>query len=139
MTKQIRNAITDRIYGHFGDDYNIEIESKEQGFETPCFFVQMLETQEIAKPMNRYLLINPVKIVYFPKSEYEPMDECYEVQSDLKDLLHYITLADRTTLRGTDIRTMIVGKQLHAFVNYDFYATKNKETSEKMGVLERRR
>ena len=138
MTKQIRNAITNRIYEKFGDDYNIEIESKEQGFTTPCFFVQMLETQEIAKPMNRYLLINPVKIVYFPKSEYEPMNECYGVQSDLKNILHYITLADGTKLRGTDIRTVVVGKQLHAFVNYDFYATKDGDTSELMGVLERR-
>jgi hypothetical protein len=138
MTKQIRDAITNRIYEQFGDDYNIEIESKEQGFTTPCFFVQMLETQEIAKPMNRYLLINPVKIVYFPKSEYEPMNECYGVQSDIKNILHYITLADGTKLRGTDIRTVVVGKQLHAFVNYDFYATKDGDTSELMGVLERR-
>jgi len=138
MTKHIRDSITNRIYERFGNDYNIEIESKEQGFTTPCFFVQMLETQEIAKPMNRYLLINPVKIVYFPKSEYEPLDECYGVQSDLKDILHYITLADGSVLRGTDIRTTIEGKQLHAFVNYDFYATKDGDTSELMGVLERR-
>ena len=138
MTRLIRTAVTDRIHERFGDGYEIEIESKEQGFTTPCFFVQMLETQEIAKPMNRYLLINPVKIVYFPKSEYAPMDECYGVQSDLKDILHYITLEDGTILRGTDIRTTIVGKQLHAFVNYDFYATKDGDTSELMGVLERR-
>ena len=128
MTRQIRDGITNRIYGHFGDDYNIEIESKEQGFTTPCFFVQMLETQEIAKPMN----------VYFPKSEYEPMDECYGIQSDLKDILHYITLADGTILRGTDIRTKVESGQLHAFVNYDFYATKDGDISELMGVLERR-
>lgn len=138
MTKHIRDSITNRIYERFGNDYNIEIESKEQGFTTPCFFVQMLETQEIPKPMNRYLLINPVKIVYFPKSEYEPLDECYGVQSDLKNILEYITLADGSVLRGTDIRTVIVGKQLHAFVNYDFYAIKDGDTSELMGVLERR-
>ena len=138
MTRQIRDGITDRIHEHFGDDYNIEIESKEQGFTKPCFFVQMLETQEIAKPMNRYLLINPVKIVYFPESEYEPMDECYGVQSDLKDLLHYITLEDGTVLRGTDIRTRVDGGLLEVFVNYDFYATKDANRSELMGVLERR-
>ena len=138
MTKQIRKGITNRIYDKFGDDYNIEIESKEQGFEKPCFFVQMLESQEIARPMNRYLLINPVKIVYFPKSEYEPMDECYGVQSDLKNILHFITLEDGTILRGTDIRTKVDEGQLHAFVNYDFYATKDGDTSELMSVLERR-
>jgi len=138
MTRDIRNGITNKIYEHFGNDYNIEIESKEQGFTTPCFFVQMLETQEIAKPMNRYLLINPVKIVYFPKSEYEPLDECYGVQSDLKNILEYIVLADKSTLRGTDIRTVIDGKQLHVFVNYNFYAIKDGDTSELMGVLERR-
>ena len=138
MTKKIRDGITDKIHEFFGDDYNIEIESKEQGFEKPCFFVQMLETQDIPKPMNRYLLINPVKIVYFPKSEYEPTDECYGVQSDLKDILHYITLRDGTILRGTDIRTTVDRGQLHAFVNYDFYATKDGDNSELMGVLERR-
>lgn len=138
MTRLIRTAVTDRIHERFGDGYEIEIESKEQGFAKPCFFVQMLETQEIAKPMNRYLLINPVKIVYFPKSEYAPMDECYGVQSDLKTILHYITLEDGTILRGTDIRTKVDGGQLHVFVNYDFYATKDGDTSELMGVLERR-
>ena len=133
MIKYILDGITNAIYEQFGDGYNIHVNPEEQGVDEPCFFVYLMKSDEYEKTMGRYFQHNPFHIVYFPRTEeqareetgyYEPNNECYEVLRQLLSTLRYITLADGSVVRGTNLSGEVSDKRLSFYVDYDLYVNR---------------
>lgn len=50
----ITDAISNKIYSIFGDDYNIENDEVKQGFETPSFFIKQINGSRNKRLKDRY-------------------------------------------------------------------------------------
>lgn len=134
MTDYITNGITNAIYNEFGDDYNIYVDSQEQGANEPCFFVYLIDSREDEKTMGRYLQKNLYHITYFPKTEeaaraetgyYEPNKECQDVLRKLTEILRYVEISDGSLIRGTELNGQIADSQLSFYVHYDLYLNRS--------------
>lgn len=134
MLNEIISGVCLKLNEVFGDDTVIYKESIPQGFEKPCFFVQMAEP--IIKPLlqGRYNRINPIRIQYFAQ-EKDSNFSCANVFEDMYLALEYIT-ADGDLWRGTNMRGEFIDGVLTFFVNYNC-TIHRKSTATTMGNLEK--
>lgn len=126
MYNEILAAITTRLDELF-PDCNIRVDATEQGFETPCFFVQFLEPSE--KPILgcRYFRDTGVCIQYFPEDGEKTAQELYQMADSLLDGMEYITREDGNQMRGTNRKCKIYDGILNFFVNYNGFVIKKEE------------
>ena len=120
MIKEMRYGITSALYEKFGEKYNIYIDSIEQGYHNPCFFVSLVDWFSDPLLMGRERVHTQYNITFFPENEEEPTDECYEMIQRLKDCLRMITLENGDIFRGTDMDAKVVDGLLQFYVTYNF-------------------
>ena len=106
--------------------YRIYTESVEQGLKEPCFSIMCLKPEAQRKGTGRTRRFYSFDIVYFPKSDCEPVQECTEVYENLVECLMDIT-ADGHILHGSDISGTVVEGILHVQVTYDLFLLKQVE------------
>ena len=83
MLNEIVNGIGLKLSKSF-NGIDIHKEELEQGFEEPCFFIDLLNPSEKQIIGNRYLRSYLFDIVYFPKKKsseeiFEVLDKLYSV------------------------------------------------------------
>lgn len=99
MIDAVMKGITDAIYGEFGEDYEIHLESSMQGTKEPAFFVRCL-TPDIKKQLGERRKMNLLfSVQYFPESKI-PKQEINRVFERLYDCLELIEV-DNKKCRGT--------------------------------------
>ena len=133
MISGIIDGICEKLASEFGDGCRIYTESVEQGFEEPCFFVQLVSPSSRRLIGRRRFRQNLFAIQYFPSSK-DPNAECCAMMDALYIALERIE-ADGDPLRGTGMRGELTDGVLSFFVNYDIYAVMREETAQ-MEVLE---
>lgn len=106
--------------------YRIYTESVEQGLREPCFSIMCLKPEAQRKGTGRTRRFYSFDIVYFPKSDCEPVQECTEVYENLVECLMDI-IADGRILHGSDISGTVVEGILHVQVTYDLFLLKQVE------------
>ena len=133
MIQEIINGISIAINNAFGDDYDIYTESIEQGFKEPCFFINMITSQNVKFLGTKYLKENLFCIQYFPKND-DTNEECMSVLEKMYSCLELITI-DSDLSRGTEMRGEIIDGVLNFFVNYDMFVYKTR-TVDEMEILD---
>ena len=113
---------------------DIHKEELEQGFEEPCFFIDLLNPSEKQIIGNRYLRSYLFDIAYFPKKKSS--EEIFEVLDKLYSVLEYIELDDGTLIRGIERSSREEDKVLHFFVTYEMFIYKLDEEKPKMKKLD---
>ena len=89
MLNEIVNGIGLKLSKSF-NGINIHKEELEQGFEEPCFFIDLLNPSEKQIIGNRYLRSYLFDIVYFPKKKSS--EEIFEVLDKLYSVLEILNL-----------------------------------------------
>ena len=133
MLNEIVNGIGLKLSKSF-NGIDIHKEELEQGFEEPCFFINLLNPSEKQIIGNRYLRSYLFDIVYFPKKKSS--EEIFEVLDKLYSVLEYIELDDSTLIRGIDRNSREEDKVLHFFVTYEMFIYKLDEEKPKMKKLD---
>ena len=117
MINDILSGLTNGIYQEFGSGYKIYTEDVEQGLSEPCFFIAVLEAQQVRIIGNRYMLTAVLDVHYFP-SEKAKNKEMQDVASRLYKVLERITFLDGDMLNGFELKWEVVDDVLHFFVTY---------------------
>ena len=115
--------------------YRIYTESVEQGLKEPCFSIMCLKPEAQRKGTGRTRRFYSFDIVYFPKSDCEPVQECTEVYENLVECLMDIT-ADGHILHDSDISGTVVDGILHVQVTYDLFLLKQVEEQNMEAITE---
>ena len=119
----------------FFPDYDIYGEKVRQGFEEPCFFVQILPSKQ-EKELQSYRREEMFDIQYFLDEFEEDANAKYEAMGNqLFQILEYLPIADGKLLRGLDMSYQIIDDVLHFNVRYEF-AFHDIATAEKMKALD---
>lgn len=132
MIAELRQAVISAIYDAFGgvDVYGEQI---KQGFQEPCFFVQVMESRTIKEVSNRYSQSIPVDVQYFADTNRELLD----VIAKLIECLEYITLQENLIIRGFNISYKVEDGVLHFFITYKFHMLKRQMVQPDMKQLQR--
>nr|DAX65488.1 MAG TPA: tail completion protein [Caudoviricetes sp.] len=133
MLNEIVNGIGLKLSKSF-NGINIHKEELEQGFEEPCFFIDLLNPSEKQIIGNRYLRSYLFDIVYFPKKKSS--EEIFEVLDKLYSVLEYIELDDGTLIRGIERSSREEDRILHFFITYEMFIYKLDEEKPKMKKLD---
>ena len=133
MLNEIVNGIGLKLSKSF-NGIDIHKEELEQGFEEPCFFIDLLNPSEKQIIGNRYLRSYLFDIVYFPKKKSS--EEIFEVLDKLYSVLEYIELDDGTLIRGIERSSREEDRILHFFITYEMVIYKLDEEKPKMKKLD---
>lgn len=133
MLNEIVNGIGLKLSKSF-NGIDIHKEELEQGFEEPCFFIDLLNPSEKQIIGNRYLRSYLFDIVYFPKKKSS--EDIFEVLDKLYSVLEYIELDDGTLIRGIERSSREEDRILHFFITYEMFIYKLDEEKPKMKKLD---
>ena len=133
MLNEIVNGIGLKLSKSF-NGIDIHKEELEQGFEEPCFFIDLLNPSEKQIIGNRYLRSYLFDIVYCPKKKSS--EEIFEVLDKLYSVLEYIELDDGTLIRGIERSSREEDRILHFFITYEMFIYKLDEEKPKMKKLD---
>ena len=135
MLNEIVNAISLKLSESF-EGTDVHVNELEQGFEEPCFFIDLLNPSEKQIIGNRYLRSYLFDITYFPKNKSQT--EIFDVLDKMHDVLEYIKLEDGTLVRGLNRNSTEEDNVLHYFVTYEMFIYKVIDSSNnaKMGKIE---
>lgn len=133
MLNEIVNGIGLKLSKSF-NGIDIHKEELEQGFEEPCFFIDLLNPSEKQIIGNRYLRSYLFDIAYFPKKKSSR--EIFEVLDKLYSVLEYIELDDGTLIRGIERSSREEDRILHFFITYEMFIYKLDEEKPKMKKID---
>lgn len=137
MINEIMDAVTNRLDELF-PDCRIYTDAVEQGLETPCFFVSVLEPAERQMIGQRYFREAGFVIQYLPdEAETDSINRnINQVLEALFDGMEYITLADGKIMNGTKRNSKVEEEILHFFVSYNCFVIKKASFKEAMDFME---
>lgn len=131
MTNDVIDAIAKAIKTQWEENCDIYINQLRQGFNTPCFFIELIEAHTEAGLSfdsrgrgGRYHDELTFQISYFPGNapgDGGDVRKMYNIIPKMGLLLELLTLADGTKIRGRDISNTIDDDVLHATVIYDVF------------------
>lgn len=122
MLNEIVNGIGLKLSKSF-NGIDIHKEELEQGFEEPCFFIQLLNPNEKQLLGNRYKQKIDLDIQYFPKNEDDNW-ELMEMAQKLNNILEVIKTEEGDLLRGLDRNSQFIDGNLHYFVTFKPFVRK---------------
>lgn len=128
MIQSIVDGISLTLHTAFGDGYKIYTESVKQGFQKPCFFIQLVTLQSRLQRGRRFFRQSSFCIHYFPNSKNAPKAECFQMQDDLFLALEYITVDD-DLLRGINMSGEFEQGVLHFLISYNMVVGMEQETT----------
>lgn len=126
----VRDAVNQELDAAFP---GVEIMGEEikQGMQEPCFFVKLLEGEQVQELGQRYRRVHSFDIQYFGTGNRS----LHDVAEKLYDAMEYVSIGDQV-FRGTGMRHEIVDGVLHFFVDYNFLVRRPAEEFPKMQTLE---
>ncbi|MEA5084356.1 MAG: hypothetical protein VB018_09400 [Lachnospiraceae bacterium] len=132
MVTNIILGIAEKIRTRYAQGgYKLYTESIKQGFEEPCFFVQLITQVQTQRLGNRYMETYSFDIQYFPNENGGENKECLDVSEELYELLEYIAV-NEDLLRGMSLNSRVQDRVLHFFVDYVVPVVRTKAEEEKM-------
>lgn len=139
MINKIVKSIAQTLEETFGKDYTLYTDFVEQGFHTPCFCIQMINSTNNKQLEKRYQRSYLFDILYFPQAE-QSTSELNEVSEKLYQCMECIQL-ESGGIWGSGMNHHIEEGVLHFFVNYNprvMVISLDEEKHEKMEILERK-
>lgn len=139
---KIIDAISDRIYDNFGTDYAIYLDPSKQEFETPAFFITLINFDSKDYIMGSRRMTLNFDLLYYPKHQYD-RQELINMMGLLNDLFSEDLEMDATinTMERVpvfDKQFRIVDDVLHFLFRLDFYADTSDDEVDKMQSLVKR-
>lgn len=124
MISNILDGVSNALYNVFNIK-NIYLETVDQCFKTPCFFLNPVNEDEKPLLANRAQRNITLDVMYFPKGKEK--QEMLNIASKLYAVLRYIELLNGDKLNGFNLKYEIVDNVLHFFVTYKpiIYYSKN--------------
>lgn len=101
MTAYIKDGIADKLTAAY-PDVPVSVESIQQGFTEPCFFISMIAVNTELDMNNRYRRNYLMNIKYFPSVSQNSNQEIEAVEESLYQILEYIEV-DGDLVRGFDM------------------------------------
>ena len=130
MINDIIDAISVRLDGEFGNEYNIYKEKVEQGFKIPSFYIKCLEHSRKKISIGRYYSINHFDIHYFSGTQ-NINDDNYSVADRISSVMEQIALLNGDIALGSNMSHHLEDGVLHFLVNFNV-TLKNVETEQDM-------
>ncbi len=124
LVNSIINGIADAVHSEFGNEYNIYIDEKEQGFNEPCFFILPIKLDSQKFIGKRYYKDFGFAIHYFQKED--SVRDRNDVFERLCECLEYISIDNDITM-GKDMRSEVSDGVLICFVRYSAFVYKATE------------
>jgi hypothetical protein len=123
MLNEIIEGVAMKLYGAFGDGYEIHRNDVKQGLVEPCFLIAPLSPSLQPLIGRRYLERNPLDVHYFP-AWGDSTTDTFRVAATLQDCLEFITLPDGDILHGTGMSYEVEDGVLHFFVSFNLILKK---------------
>lgn len=136
MINNVIKAISTKI-NSFRDKSTTKIymETVEQDFQQPCFFIKELRSSQIRELGNRYKRGHFYDIHYFPNPESNSKNqEMREIAETMYDQMEFIEVNGKLTM-GLDMNHQTIDGVLHFFVKYPFHVYKQVEKIPTMETL----
>lgn len=133
MINKLIDAVLAALIQEFGNDYKYYIEGVKQGFEEPCFFINLLNPSHELSLGSRYFRTNKFVVQYFPSSA-EPIIECSEVIERLFNCLEFIVIDGKLTM-GSSMSCDMVDGILNFKASYNMFVRKEIVLEESMDEL----
>lgn len=119
MITSVMQGVAAAIRAEFGDGYKIYIDSVEQGFQTPCFFIALVQRLDTSNLRGRYTVSVSLDVKYFPSDTRDLEEELFGVSERLENVLEYITLPGGVMLRGKERHCNTDDGELNFYVIYE--------------------
>lgn len=120
-TNDIIDGISIKLNELFGDEYTIYTNNVKQGLKFPCFFIATLPSNKKKLIGNRYE--NEFNLVIHTMLEKENLEDFNNISDKLYEL-EYITLINKDTLKGYEMKTEVSDGVLLFFITYKFFTYK---------------
>lgn len=132
---EIIKSISKAIYEHF-DKPDIYIETPEQGYRHPYFFIKLLNTEQKPDAHRKFNREYFFDIRYHPdKSKTSRYLELIKVEEGLRECL-YLVNTDTFFIRAIRFNTEVADGVLHLFVTYPFRVYQPYPVTPDMETLE---
>lgn len=123
-TDTIKSGICTALSEAFPDN-EIYTENVEQGLDSSCFSVVVVESS--IKPYTKWRYLKSVTFcVHFFPSTDEPLSEIDAIQDELQGVLEYITV-DESLIMGRNMNATITDGVLAFLVTYSAFVKKPRE------------
>lgn len=109
-------------------DVNKYIENVEQGFSTPCFFVNLIEYNKENLNENERILREKetidIQVIYFPKEEKDRRTEKRQIANIIPKLVRCVERIEvyNKTIRANSSKAVVVDDTAQVLVSFDFNA-----------------
>lgn len=108
-------------------DYKVYGEEIKQGFQAPCFFLAVINTNSKQKMIGkRYLRTISLDVHFFSEKNEEQNEQMYEMGDLLYPLLEVLQLEEQI-LQGSEMNFEIIDGVLHFFVDYKVFVYRQTE------------
>lgn len=114
------DAISIRLHEIFGDDCTVYLESVEQNLQTPCFFIQPIDSSDSNMIHNRKYREYSFVVDYIPKDDGRHRSQFAEITDKLFESFDSVTLADGTIAYTFDRSINVTDGILHFIVRFKF-------------------
>lgn len=134
----ITQGIVDALHHLYYGKVKIYTEVKKQGFEAPCFFVEMIDSFFDHELHNRYLEQGTYQISYFTNKTKGESPDYGDLQKQIRPISMVLTalpLRDGHTIRGQEISSIIEDDVLHVTVSFKRFIYKELEKKPTMETL----
>lgn len=135
----ITQGIVDAIWHLYDGQVPIYTEQQKQGFQSPCFFVELINSSIEREMGNRFLETATFQVSYFPELTEGDSPDYIDMQKQIRPLtlaLEVIPVAGTKGIRGDDIETVINDDVLHITVSYSRFVYLAGDREAYMGTLE---
>jgi hypothetical protein len=117
----IIQGVVDALWDLYDGAVPIYTEQQKQGFEAPCFFVELINTSMERETGKRFQETASVQVSYFPPGTDGDSPDYKDIQSQIRPILlalEVIPVSGTKGIRGTDIEAAVVDDVLHVTVTY---------------------
>ena len=132
----IIDAISIRLNEIFGDGYTIYLESVEQDLQTPCFFIQPIDSMDSNMIYTRKHRIMSFVVDYIPEDDGKHRYQFTEVHDKLFDSFDSVTLPNGVELSTFDRSINITDDILHFIVRFKVYGYRDVPEEEMQETMD---
>lgn len=135
MVNDVLEGVSSTLGKAYGSEKPIYINDVEQGFLTPCFFIEVIYVRVQKLLAGRSQLSLSLDVYYFPK---DPRNNTamWCKGTEILGLLEHLVLLNGDMLHGWERECKIVDGVLHCTVTYHIFCKTEEMTQELMETLE---
>lgn len=133
---EIIDAISVRLNEVFGEDYTIYLEQVEQGLQTPCFFIQPIESTDKNMISIRKYRTNTFVITFIPSGTGSQREQLVQVANRLLDHFDSFDLGNGVVLPTFDRSIDVADGTLNFILAFKYYKYKNGNSDDMQESLD---